>query len=495
MENSVRYVGLKGCVIIGLASTLGPEIFILTGIGAEMSGPAVLLAFLITFFLATIIALCYSEVVAAIPESGGGYTFIREALSGISPFLSGWIIWFGNIVYAALCALGFAFVLTELIPVSAPVVASTVLVLFSVLIYFGLTGYEKLQGYFVAIMLLILGGFLVLTVSHIDLGQMKDFMPHGPISLLATSALLFSMFIGFEDICSIASFVKEPEKNLPRAMLITLVSALVIYLSLTLITITTIPLEKVFESNVPMVTIATEHIGTLGKYALILAGMLATLTSVGVAMLAATMNVYALSRDGYFPKAFFRLHEKHKSPVAAIALSMIIAVAFAGTGIVQLVAYLSDFAYFLGVALVMYALIKLRKTRPTMKRPFKVPLFPYLPWFGIFMSVFLLIFIHTTSLIIGSIWLVFGLIAFYAHSVGFRRFKIALGGMNVFLSVVCMLLLKHMGSEIMILETKIGVPLYYLMIGFVFTSAVGGLLLLKKQKKAGQDQDKTQNSD
>jgi amino acid transporter len=180
--------------------------------------------------------------------------------------------------------------------------------------------------------------------------------------------------------------------------------------------------------------------GPLGVGIITIAGIIAALSSVNTSTMAHSRVAYALARDGYFPKSFFSLHSRFSTPFIAVLVGSIFTGAFAATGIVNFVTYATDFGFIIGFIFVNLSLMRLRKDKPELYRPFKVPLYPLTPILGIATSLLLLFFLDPGTLLIGLELFIFGIIAYYIRMVGYYRICHALGGINFGISAFSALL-------------------------------------------------------
>ena len=197
-----------------------------------------------------------------------------------------------------------------------------------------------------------------------------------------------------------------------------------------------LPLSEVAGSENAVLDAAYVAMGEGGRLLFTIAGLLAIATSLNAAMTAATMNAYAMGRDGYLPHRLAAISPRGTATYAILASAAIIIV-FAATEAVAFVAYLTDFAYFIAIAISTYALITLRKSQPSLERPFMVPFYPYVPYAAIALSLVAILFMQPQSLFIGTLWLLAGVLAYYLYVIGLNRVKIAVGGVLLFLSAVC----------------------------------------------------------
>jgi APA family basic amino acid/polyamine antiporter len=144
--------------------------------------------------------------------------------------------------------------------------------------------------------------------------------------------------------------------------------------------------------------------------------------------------MYALSRDGYFPFSLSRIHKKLKTPYLTVIICSIMIAIFSAVGIAELVSYAADFGFLISFALVSYSVILFRKKHPNINRPFKVPLYPFIPLLGVVFPIILLIILptlHPEALALGSILTAIGLLVYYVSMLGYTRLRISFGGITV----------------------------------------------------------------
>ncbi len=433
MEADKKELSLFDCVMLGIGSALGPEIFLLLGLAGALAGTHAILSILIAFAMALLIGLCYAELATAIPVSGEDYVFSRRAFRGMLPFIVGWIVWFGNIVYAAFNAIAVAYFLKIIVPLPVGLTAVSFIAIAAALIYLGMRVLKRVQNAMVAGLIMLLAAFVYFSAGIGDWSFLGGLAGGGWGATFPTAALLFIAFIGFEDIVSVSSEVKEPERTIPLAIILTLVALAVIYVSVSLAVFAVLPVTAVAASDNAILDAAKAAMGYQGELLFSIAGLLAIATSLNAAMTAGTMNAFALGRDRYLPRKLAEIGP-HGTAGGAIAATAAITMVFAATEGVAFVAYLTDFAYFMAIAISAYALISLRRTQPALERPFKVPLYPYVPYAAILLSAAAIMFMRPTALIIGTLWLLAGILAYYIYVIELERVKIAFGGVLLFLS-------------------------------------------------------------
>ena len=234
----------------------------------------------------------------------------------------------------------------------------------------------------------------------------------------------------------------------------------------------------------PLAYVAEQFMGPVGIGIITVAGIIAALSSVNTSIMAHSRVAYALARDGYFPKGFFTLHKRFSTPFVAVLVGSVFTAAFAATGVVNFVTYATDFGFIIGFIFVNLSLIKLRRDKPNLYRPFKVPFYPLTPILGIITSLFLLFFLETGTLLIGIGLFVFGLIAYYIRMVGYYRIHLAMGGMNLGISAFSILLVcLLMSNSLPMFLPQDVTPMFIsgiVLIGIV--NLIAGLLNITKKR-------------
>jgi len=383
-----RQLNLPQVVMLGTAGAIGAEIFVLTGHAAGLSGPAFVLALVLGGLLSYSIALNYSELASTFPETGGAMTYVREAWGrNLLSFLVGSLDCLSSTFYAALSAVGFAYSLRILVP-SLPIIptAIAIILVFVVLNILGVGTIGNVQ--------IVLGGFLlsVLTV-YIVLGlalpggfDRDIYLSGGGIfihetvldnfaAILSSIALAYVAFIGFEVIADDAKEIKNPDRNIPLGILLSLTLLIVIYPLIALVTLGTVNWQELAGSETALTDAAVRFLPVWGPPVLAVTGIVATVTTLNTSMLSATREAFTLGRDGMWPRAFCRVGRFRTPYFATLVIGAIIS-AVAAIGLVDFLSYISSSGYLFVLFWSNLALIRLRKRYPHQRRPFRTPLFP-----------------------------------------------------------------------------------------------------------------------
>jgi len=426
-----RELGLLHAVMLGIGGAIEASVFVMLGYAAGLAGTALVAALIICGVINFFTMLSYAELGSAIPKAGGEYTFAKAAYGGFVSFLTGWFEWISNMFYAALSSVGFAYIISYLIPLNVPLTAVITIIVFTAINIRGVEEVGKSQVLMVGTLLAILIAFILsgLVIPKAEPFQISS--PGGALGIVQATAYIFVAYLGAEAIAVAQAEIKNPSKTIPRAILLSAVVLLVIYPLIVYAMFRIVPPEVVSGQSSPLIYVAQVSMGDLGKVALVIAGTIAALSSVNTSIMAQSRVAYALSRDGYFPKALLRIHHRFSTPHVAVVVGSIFTAVLAATGVINFVGYATDFGFIIGFALVNLSLIKLRREKPILDRPFKVPFYPFTPIAGIVTSLFLLIFIDPGVLSLGIILCVLAVLAYYIRMVGYLRFRVAFGGISL----------------------------------------------------------------
>jgi len=428
-----RELGLLQATMMGIGGAICAGVFVTIGYAATLAGTALIIAMVLCGIINLFTMLSYAELGAAIPSAGGEYTFAKASIGGFLSFATGWFEWISNMFYAAFSAVGFAHLISYVIPtINIPLIAVITVALFTLINIKGVKETGLTQTVLVLILLALLGIFICwgfLTTQSAAPSELKA--PEGFLGVLRASAFIFVVYLGGEAIAVAQAEIKDPEKTIPRAILLTCLALIFIYTTVAYVVFKIVRPESLAGQASPLAYVAEQFMGPLGVGIITVAGIIAALSSVNTSTMAHSRVAYALARDGYFPKSFFDLHGRFRTPFIAILIGSVFTAAFAATGIVNFVAYATDFGFIIGFVFVNLSLIKLRRDKPNLHRPFKVPLYPLTPILGIATSLLLLFFLEPGTLLIGVELFIFGLIAYYIRMVGYYRICLAVGGMNL----------------------------------------------------------------
>ncbi|HUG96323.1 MAG TPA: amino acid permease [Nitrososphaera sp.] len=433
----VRTLSLTDIIMIGIAGMIGGAIFVLTGPAIGLAGQAVLIAIIINAIITIFTAMAYAELGSAIPEAGGGYLWVREGLPRPNAFISGWMAWFAHIIAGSLYAVGFGSFLASLLkmmqvigdqPLFGIVPLDKLIAIGSVAAFTyinikgtsetGKTGTIATIIQLGAIFVLIGAGFWTMYNNPGWTANFEDFMPMGIAGLVAAMGLLFIAFEGYEIIVQSGEEVKNPKRNIPRAIFISLAIVVTLYSLVAFVSIGAIFPEgiaswKFIGDNGELgIMRAAEMFLPYGALIVLGGGMVSTLAALNATTFSSARVAFAMGRNYNLPHKLSSIHPKNKTPHVAIVISGII---------MAFIAYalpLTDIAVAAGVIFLLLfiqvniAVITVRKIYgDKLSYGFKTPLFPVIPVVGIFLKLGLALYLLVTqplSWAITVLWILIG---------------------------------------------------------------------------------------
>jgi amino acid transporter/nucleotide-binding universal stress UspA family protein len=414
-------MGLWGAVGLGVAAIVGGGILILGGVAFEATGPSAVLAFGLNGFLAILTVFSFAEMSAAFPESGGTYVFSKKVLSIRAAFGVGWIIWFASIVAAVLYALGAGFFIaiagnkiwesytgTPLEWVNTGF-TTTVIAVIATLIYTKMLFNKQTSGgnlinigkLAVFLILIIGGGWYISTQSVLDIvDDYTPFFTEGGFGLLQAMGYTFIAYHGFDLIAAVGGEVKDPERNIPRAMFISLIVAIVIYvLFMLVITVAAVgPGESIAQVSSAdpeaIVMFAAEaYMGKFGLWLVIIAGILSMLSALYANLLGASHIAFSMAKDRTLPRALGKVDKDWGTPVKAIlATAAVLVITIIIIPDVAIAGAASSLIFLISFAIAHWISILSRLRSDPKDLPFKSPFFPLIPVVGILSCVGLAVF-------------------------------------------------------------------------------------------------------
>ncbi|MBD3418439.1 amino acid permease [Candidatus Micrarchaeota archaeon] len=380
-----RDVGLFMAVMIGIGAMMGPGIFALPSEVAASVGPLGIVAYLAMGILTLFTALNYGELGAALPVAGGGYSFTSRTLPRPVAFLTGWFFWIGNTLACALYAVIFALTIQAYfwpgVSVLAVIVATTVV--FTVTNLRGQAEALKVITVMNVVELVVLIGVGVLGAFQVEPANLEPFAPMGWGPLIPTMGFIYISYVGFDLITVAGEEIVEPAKNIPRAILITLGVGMAIYVLLLWVMMGVVPYDELAGTSTPFVYVADVLFGPWGRWAGVIATIMASLSAFSVTLGASSRVLFALGRDGHVPGVLARLHPKYRTPHVALVLCAGLVTVLGALGVVRFLAAASSFGYLIAIGIVNYAAIAMRRRMPALLRPFQVMLYPLTPILGI----------------------------------------------------------------------------------------------------------------
>ena len=433
--------------MIGIAGMIGGAIFVLTGPAIGLAGSAVILAFIINATITLFTAMAYAELGSAMPEAGGGYLWIREGLPRPNAFISGWMAWFAHIIAGSLYAAGFGAFLYQLLgPNVAGILSDQPL--------FGVIPFDKLiaitsiaaftyinikgasetgkTGTIVTIvqlgtiLCLIVAGFWTMYNNPNPMANFADFMPTGIAGLIAAMGLTFIAFEGYEIIVQTGEEVKNPKRNIPRAIFISLAIVVTLYCLVAFVSIGAISPEGIAawkfigEGGELGIMRAAELFLPYGTLIVLGGGMVSTLAALNATTFSSARVAFAMGRHYNLPHKLSFIHPVNRTPHIAIAISGIIMAFMAYALPLADIAVAAGVIFLLLFTQVNIAAITIRRIYGNkLSYGFKTPFFPVIPIAGIFLNLGLALYLLATQPLswgITILWILLGFVLYRMYT-------------------------------------------------------------------------------
>jgi basic amino acid/polyamine antiporter, APA family len=451
-----RSLGPWALTAMGVGAIIGTGIFVLTGVGsATRAGPALTISFVIAGLVSALAALCYAEVSSKVPISGSAYTYTYATLGEFFAWIVGWALVLEYALGAATVSVGwsgyFTFILHTLriwdvpqawqhshwdpIPGVANLPAAGIILLVTALLVKGTRESGTVNSVIVAIKVAIVLFFIAVGIRHIEAANYHlaagpltfagGYFPFGWGGVLGGAAFMFFAYIGFDAVSTTAEEARNPSKDLPFGILMSLAICTILYIAVVAILDGMVPFYKL---NVTFpVTFAMNYVGLAWAGVIIAFGAIAGLTTVLLVMMFGQTRIFfAMSRDGLIPPLFVKIHPTWRTPwLSQILFGVMIAAAGAFFPI-GVLGSLTNMGTFMAFILVAASVPLLRNRHPELKGSFKLPFGPYIiPVAAAASAVTMMYFLKNGNPVVWGffpiawlgfiIWLVIGLIFYFSY--------------------------------------------------------------------------------
>jgi APA family basic amino acid/polyamine antiporter len=453
--------------VFGVGVIIGTGIFVLTGIVARnQAGPAVAFSFVIAGVVCGLAAICYAEFASTVPVAGSAYTFSYATFGEFIAWIIGWDLVLELALGAATVSVGWSGYLNRLledigIPLPTSIAGETatvnipamfVALLMTGVLVLGIKLSSRVTAVIVAIKLAVVLLVIAVGIFFVKAANYTPFVPpaqppaageegwlHTPLisvltgfspgtfgwgGVLAGAAIVFFAFIGFDIVATAAEETRNPERDMPRGIIGSLVICTALYVAVSLVVVGMQNYTELSESAPLAGAFAAEGLTFFSS--LISVGALAGLTSVVmILMLGQSRVLFAMSRDHLLPPGLAKVHPRYGTPYKITIATGVVVALLAGfiplTALAELVNIGTLFAFFL----VSIGVWVLRRTRPDLHRSFRVPWVPVLPIVSALASLWLMTNLPTDTWLRFLIWMVIGIGVYYAY--GRRRSRMATG--------------------------------------------------------------------
>ena len=426
-----RTLSTVDLTFLGIGGIIGSGVFVLTGIGAaRYAGPGIVLSFVAAGLLCMLVGLAYAELASLIPAAGSAYAYTFAALGEGMAFLCGWSLIIGYIVTASAVAVGFSAYFSGMmaslgmeIPkallttapeggiINLPAVVITLLI--GGILAHGTKESSRLNTILISLTLCAIVAFVVVTSPHMDLAKnMEPFLPFGAAGIMTGAAVVFFSFMGFDTVATSAEECKTPEKSLPIGIIASVFVCLCIYSVVAFVLTGTVNYTDLDRAD--PVAYCLRLIGYTSLANLVTVGILfGMITTLIVYIFGQARVFFAMSRDGFLPKAMANIHPKYGTPYFITLVGSVIIAFIAGCVPMLYIVELANTGVLAAFFIVFVGLIALRRNSPDLPRTFTFPLLYILAPIGMAVCLYL---IWALSLVTNITFIVLMILGFFFYN-------------------------------------------------------------------------------
>jgi basic amino acid/polyamine antiporter, APA family len=395
-----RPLRLLDAVGIGLGAIIGAGIFVVTGVAAAVAGPALLVGLLLAGIAAAANALSSAQLAAAIPQSGATYEYGYRLVHPWAGFAAGWMFLASKISAAGTVAIGLAGYLEPLTGASPKALAVASVIAFTVLASLGVQRTSRVNLLIVAVSFGSLLTFVAVGAPHVDRSQFTPFAPGGLAGTLEAAAILFFAYTGYARIATLGEEVAEPQRTIPRAIVITVASAFLLYAAVAFVAVGTVGTVALADDAAPLRVAA----GATGQQwlptVLSAGGIFAMLGVILSQLLGLSRMTLAMARRGDLPRWLSAIHAGRNVPVRATVVVGSVAAVVAAAGTLSGTARVAAFTILIYYGIANIAALRL---------PARERLFPrWIPGTGLAGCVLLAFALDLRATLTGGLVLAFG---------------------------------------------------------------------------------------
>jgi len=403
---------------VATGAMISSGLFVLPGLAHGIAGPAVVLSYMIAGLVALAGVLSVAELATAMPRAGGDYFFIARGMGAGAGTVAGLLSWFSLSLKSAFALIGMAAFAGVFTGADMRLVASILALIFIGINIVGIKEAGRVQVVLVAGLVVLLAIYIIKGVPNVSLSRLEPFSPNGVTAIVSTAGFVFISYGGLLKVVSVAEEVKNPGRNIPLGMILSLLVVSVIYTLAVLVTTGVMRGEELNNSLTPISDGAGVFMGNAGRIVMGVAAILAFISTANAGIMSASRYPLGLSRDGLLPHVFARLHGRFRTPFPSIIATGVLIIVFLFLRLEVLVKVASSvviLTYFLSCI----SVILMREGKVLNYMPiFKAPLYPFVQIIGIIAFGFLLYGMGKVALLATAVFVVAGVLVyiFYGRS-------------------------------------------------------------------------------
>jgi APA family basic amino acid/polyamine antiporter len=448
-----RVLGPVALTSLGVGCIIGTGIFVLTGVAAhDKAGPALTLSFVMAGMACVFAALCYAEFASMVPVAGSAYTYAYATLGELIAWIIGWDLVLEYSVASATVAHGWSAYFRDFIGLlgfrvptewsSAPfdyaaggagfrltgayfdVPAVAIAVLVTIVLVKGIRESAGINAAMVITKLAVVFFVIIVGAFYVNPDNWQPFAPFGygglfssgdPKGMLAGAGLVFFAYIGFDSVSTHAEEARNPQRDVPIGILVSLVLCTILYIAVALVLTGMVRYDQI-DIHAPVSNAFIQRGITYGGYLISLGAMTGITSVLLVLMLSQPRVLLAMARDGLLPRSFFgAVHDRFRTPWKSTILTGIFVGTAAALIPLHILAELVNIGTLLAFVIVCAAVLVMRKTNPHAERPFRAPLFPWVPILGILFCLTLMFSLGWHNWLRLFVWLMIGMVIYFAY--------------------------------------------------------------------------------
>ena len=429
--------------MLGIGAIIGTGIFVLIGTAIvgdahrPGAGPGIILSFVLSGLTCALAALCYAEFSTMIPAAGSAYTYSYATLGEFLAWLTGWNLILEYGVACVAVAIGWSGYFNNILhtlgielplwAVRAPadgglmnLPAAIIVLLVTIVLVIGVKESARTAGVIVMVKLAAILVFLAIGTPSVNPANWTPFMPFGFQGVGAAAAIVFFAYIGFDAVSTTAEEARNPQRDLPIGIIASLVICTVLYVAVAAVLTGIVPYDKV-DVHAPVAE-ALREAGFRWGAAVVAVGALAGISSVLVVMMIGQIRVFfAMSRDRLLGPWLAKVHPRFGTPHRATILTGVAIAVLSAFVPIGEAADMTNIGTLFAFALVCAGVLVLRRTRPALHRPFRVPFMPWVPLLAVAACLGLMLFLPVITWIRFAVWTIVGIAVYFGYGMKHSR--------------------------------------------------------------------------
>lgn len=482
-----RVLGPWGLIALGVGAIIGAGLFSITGtVAAEYTGPAITLSFIIAAVGCCFAGLCYAEFASMIPVAGSAYTYSYATMGELIAWIIGWDLVLEYTVAATTVSISWSrylVVFLQGIGIDLPpewtacpwdggianIPAAIIVVIMTLFLVRGTQESSLVNNLIVFLKVSVILIFVVLGWQFIQAGNYTPYIPantgtlgeFGLSGVFRGAAVVFFAFLGFDAVSTAAQETKNPERNMPIGILMSLLVCTVLYILFAhVMTGVANYTDFAGQEGIAPVAVAIDHMGAADasgiitpaypwlNRAIVIAILFGYCSVIMVTLLGQSRVFLSMSRDGLLPPFFSKIHEKYRTPAHSNLLFMVIVSVMAAFIPARVAGEMVSIGTLFAFTLVCAGILIVRKSMPDVERSFKTPFVPVVPILGILTCLCMMVFLPADTWIRLVLWMLVGLdiYAVYGvkhslleHNVSRRKGMTVLNSIGIGLSVLAVI--------------------------------------------------------